>query len=391
MSIFAGLAQGFAQGAMAAMPAATDRYVQARRRAKEREQLVQDRAEQRAYNDLRRAEDREYQAKQQATALGINLGDGEFTLGEINKMVSDQQYVQRTRQEEEEEIRRKAAANQLALSEQALNPRMGEANKLVQSGVPYNMIFDQEGNVKDDGIGQGRDFLAQKKRKEKQNEINFGYSYEERQAQIESMRRRLEILQGESNNQLALDALSVYERNPTKASFDAAFKSYEDWAKASYKPPMSSSSQPAGNEKDRVFTEKESNRRQFYQPSNLTVAMQRIEDAENRPEEVRQAIQRSIPQVGNMATWGVGVGADTQGTIPLGDSRNARPNLMTSMEDSSSVTPSFSTGNTSGSTSIDSLGGGDDLSRLDNDTIINRALADDEAAIQEAERRGLFQ
>ena len=85
------------------------------------------------------------------------------------------------------------------------------------------------------------------------------------------------------------------------------------------------------------------------------------------------------------------VAPDTQGAIPLGYQSNARPNSMTSMEDSSSVTPSFSTGNTSGSTSIDSLGGGDDLSSLDDQTIINRALADDEAAIQEAQRRGLFQ
>ena len=58
MSIFAGLAQGFAQGAMAAMPAATDRYVQARRRAKEREQTIEDRQKARAQNleDERRRE-----------------------------------------------------------------------------------------------------------------------------------------------------------------------------------------------------------------------------------------------------------------------------------------------------------------------------------------------
>lgn len=384
MSFFA----GFAQGAMAAMPAATDRYVQARRRANERKQLVQDREEARKLQ----VEDRNALEKKDLMNEGSRLGisfTGNESSDEMRSRIADFVAVQRnaelTKQQgidaaeaANRDLQNQVVQNNLEMQERQKDPRFKGTQNLLELGVPYGMLYNPDGSYAEGGIGQGRDFLAQKKREEKQNEINFGYGYEERQAQIESMRKRLEILQGESNNQLALDALSVYERNPTKANFDAAFKSYEDWAKASYKPPMSSSLQPAGEPTNSIGSS--NNSRQFYQPSNLTVAMQRLEDAENQT---------------RFYTLGRGVldqvAPNAQGAIPLGDPSNARPNLMTSMEDSSSVTPSFSTGNTSGSASIDSLGGGDNLSRLDDDTIIDRALADDEAAIQEAERRGLFQ
>lgn len=373
MSFFA----GFAQGAMAAMPAATDRYVQARRRAKEREQLVQDRKEARKLQ----VEDRNALEKKDLMTEGSRLGisfTGNESSDEMRARIADFASVQRdaelTRQQgiddadaANRDLQRRVSQANLDKLEQQSHPLFKETQNLLGLGVPYGVLYNPDGSYAEGGIGAGREFVAQEKRKEE----NRGYSVSERQSQIDNWRRQLSIMSKDSNTQLALDALRIYQNDPTKLNFQDLQKKYNKWADDPYKPPMSSSSQPAGEPTNNFGSS--DNRRQFYQPSNLTVAMQRLEDAENQT---------------RFYTLGRGVldqvAPDTQGAIPLGDLRNARPNAMTSMEDSSSVTPSFSTGSTSGSTSIDSLGGGSNLQNLTLEQIIDIAADDGHPDNEEA-------
>ena len=270
MSIFAGLAQGFAQGAMAAMPAATDRYVQARRRAKERKQTIEDRKTARAQNleDERRREMvglKTTFAKLGGRDLGENATP-EMYRNEIAAYTIDDEYNSKRNQLQQSGIDPTgmdhseidqayaglgATTNQATENALAIQKSNIESNRIksldgydayknlekIGRANPTTMIVrDGDGKITGFNFTPMNEAFEAKRQEEndQKNQSRLSkdepYSIINKQSQLEQMNRTLEFAQEDGGlSKIAKMAIEDYKGDPTAATWSKATRAYGAW------------------------------------------------------------------------------------------------------------------------------------------------------------------